>query len=111
MTLMTRGNQTRHQLPADRSRRTCHKLPHHRPLDRRIIYTPYDKTAAPEVTPPSTRHGKRLLASTPLVSSEAAHKLAEGDQPLDRRRLGGVQVAVEKQDGNGSQQNYLVSAT
>src|SRR5215475_677071 len=63
------------RLLADRSRRTCHKHPHHRPPDRRIIYTPYDKTAAPEVTPPSTQHGKRLLASTPVVSSEAAHKL------------------------------------
>jgi integrase len=26
---MTRGNQTRHQLPSNRSRRTCHKHPHH----------------------------------------------------------------------------------
>src|SRR5262249_34337155 len=52
--LMTRGNQTRHQLPADRPRRTCHENPHHRPLNRGIIYTPYDKTAAPEVTPAST---------------------------------------------------------
>ena len=29
MNLMTRGNQTRYQLPPDRSRRTCHKHSHH----------------------------------------------------------------------------------
>src|SRR5262245_34496868 len=64
MNLMTRGNQTRHQLLADRPRRTCHENLHHWPLNRGIIYTPYDKTAAPEVTPPSPLHGNRPLVST-----------------------------------------------
>jgi hypothetical protein len=36
MNLMT-GNQTRHQLLSDRSRRTCHKRSHHWLLDRGII--------------------------------------------------------------------------
>ena len=30
MDVMTRGDQARHKLPADRSRRSCHKYPHHR---------------------------------------------------------------------------------
>jgi hypothetical protein len=34
MNLMTRGDQPRHQLLADRSRRTGHKHPHHWLLDR-----------------------------------------------------------------------------
>jgi hypothetical protein len=54
MNLMTRGNQTRHQLLADRSRGTSHKHPHHWLLDRGTIYTLYDETAAPAVTPPNT---------------------------------------------------------
>jgi hypothetical protein len=51
MNLMTRGNQTRHQLLADRSRRTSHKHSHQWLLDRGILHTPYDETAAPAVTP------------------------------------------------------------
>ena len=51
MNLMTRGNQTRHQLSSDRSRRTRDKHSHHwLLLIEGIIYTP-DKTAATAVTP------------------------------------------------------------
>src|SRR5829696_7968365 len=51
MNLMTRGNQTRHQLLSDRPRRTCDKHSHHKLLRRGLPYTPQDKTAAPTVTP------------------------------------------------------------
>src|SRR5215467_14384203 len=60
MNLMTRGNQTR---LADRSCRTYHKHSHRWLPDRGIIYTTYDKTAGPKVTPPST---PRTGAATPL---------------------------------------------
>src|SRR5262249_58044243 len=63
MNLMTRGNQTR---LADRSRRTYHKHSHRWLPDRGIIYTTYDKTAGPKVTPPSTPRTGRLLLSTLL---------------------------------------------
>jgi len=56
MNLMTRGDQTRHQLRSDRSRRTCHKHSH-RQLLSRITSTSQDKTAAPAATPPSAQHG------------------------------------------------------
>src|SRR5215475_3867905 len=82
MNLMTCGNQTLHPLLADPPRRTSHKHPHHWLLDRRIFYTHYDGMAAPAVTPASHRHEKRLLVSTLLISSEGAHQLVEGDQPL-----------------------------
>src|SRR5215472_4923850 len=59
MNVVTGGNQTRHQLPSDRSRRTSHKDPHRHRLGLGILYTPYDETAVPPVTPASTRHGKR----------------------------------------------------
>src|SRR5438067_12721260 len=58
MNLMTRGNQTRHQLLSNRSRRSCHKHSHHRLLDRGFTCTSQDKAAAPAVTPQSTRHEK-----------------------------------------------------
>ncbi len=54
MNLMTRGDQTRYQLLSDRSRRTSHQHSHQWLLDRGIIYTLYDETAAPAVTPPNT---------------------------------------------------------
>src|SRR5215471_12784261 len=116
MTLMTRGNRKRHQLPADRPRRTCHKHPHHWPLDRGIIYTLYDKTAAPEVTPASTQHCKRL--AFPRCRSPAKPRASPQRRIsyLDRCRLGGVQLAAEKQDGHGlpaelaSQRDMILNA-
>src|SRR5215472_6517627 len=95
MNLMTRGNQTRHQLLSNRSRRTSHKHSHHGLLERGINNTPYDETAALAVTPPSTQHGERLLLSTLLVSCKGAHKLVEGNQPLDRRRLPRAAAATD----------------
>src|ERR671912_1998580 len=54
MNLMTRGNQTRHQLLPDRPRRSCDKHSHINSFIEDFTYTPQDKTAAPAVTPPST---------------------------------------------------------
>src|SRR5215471_17614577 len=100
MNLMTRANQTRHQLPADRPRRTSRKHPHHQPLDRGIIHTPYDKTAAPEVTPPGTPAPQAATRPHPPAPGQGAHKPAAAEQPLDRRRPGGAQATAEKQDGH-----------
>jgi len=54
MNLMTRGNQTRHQLLSNRSRRSCHKHSHHQLLLIGDALHPTDKMAAPPVTAAST---------------------------------------------------------
>jgi hypothetical protein len=57
------------------------------------------------VTPASTRHGKRRLVCTLLVSSEGAHKLVRGEQPLDRRRL---PEPLQRQSHNPERLEFLV---
>ncbi len=59
MNLVTGGNQTRHQLSSDRSRRSCHKYSHHQLLGRGSPFIPQDKTATPDVTSPITPAGER----------------------------------------------------
>src|SRR3712207_3234983 len=47
MNLMTRLNQTRHQLLPDRSRRSCDKHSHHRLLDRGFYLHPTRQDGSP----------------------------------------------------------------
>jgi hypothetical protein len=46
MNLMTRLDQTRHQLPSNRSRRSCHKHSHHQLLKQPVMSTSVAHAAA-----------------------------------------------------------------
>src|SRR5215468_7664260 len=105
MNLMTRGNQTRHQLLSDRSRRTSHEHSHQRLLERGIIYTQYDEMAPPAVTPAST---PARDAATPPHAAGLQRRRApprRGDRPLDRRRL---PEPVKRQSHNPERLEFLV---
>jgi hypothetical protein len=56
MNLMTRRNQTRHQLLSNRSRRTCHKHSHHQSLRSRIACTPIRQDSNPGCDTPEHKH-------------------------------------------------------
>src|SRR5918912_3578398 len=82
MNLMTRGNQTRHQLSSDRSRRTRDKHSHHwLLLIEGIIYTP-DKTAATAVTPaPDVRSVEIPKPAAAPEQTRASRSAARGLAP------------------------------
>ena len=59
---MTRGHQTRHELLADRSRRTCHEHSHHRLLDRSLVVHKRSAFGPASLT---SHHARNLHAKLP----------------------------------------------
>ena len=87
MDLMTRGNQTRHQLPSDRSRRSCHEHSHHQCLDRGLLH-PKRRDGGPGCDTSSagmTMRGVRLGVADHLGWAVAV-TAADDHTVVDRRR-------------------------
>jgi hypothetical protein len=62
MNLVTRGNQSRHKLPSNRSRGTCHKHSHDQLPCSKSVFTDKDKTAGLAVTSDEQSPGRNAQA-------------------------------------------------
>ena len=104
MNLMTRGNQPRHQLLADRSRRSCNEHSHHQPLSSRISHpTRQDSRAGCDTAWATVRKPVEDLKPDPGGSDAAA----AGSRVVlwdSRRRLPeeflGERLAIEDVDAD-----------